>query len=250
MITAVAYLRVSTDGQAQEDRFGLQVQREDIDKYAKQNNINIIKYYIESGVSGSKLDRPELNELLKDSENKNFKALIVAKLDRVARDLMAQLFIEKELLKNDIEIISVAEPMRAEDATGQLFRHIIGAFAQFERARINERMTGGRLLKARKGSYSGGRPAIGYTADKNTQSLKVNPDKTEAVRLVFKLREQGLIFQAIADKLNESGHTTALNKPFSKVQVKRIYDRKELYSGLYKYADIQAQGQHEAILTA
>jgi len=248
MIKAVAYLRVSTDGQAQEDRFGLSVQREDIDRYAKQNNIEIIKYYIESGVSGSKIDRPELNELLRDSESKSFNAVIVAKLDRVARDLMAQLFIEKELLKNDIEIISVAEPMRAEDATGQLFRHIIGAFAQFERARINERMTGGRLQKAKKGSYSGGRPALGYTADKNTQSLKINPDKTDTVKLVFELRDQGLSFQSIADKLNAIGHTTALSKTFSKVQVKRIYDRKELYSGLYKYAGIQIQGKHEAIL--
>ena len=245
---AVAYLRVSTENQAQEDRFGLSAQREDIERYAKQNNIEITKYYIESGVSGSKIDRPELNKLLSDSENKTFNAVIIAKLDRVARDLMAQLFIEKELLKNDIEIISVAEPMRAEDATGQLFRHIIGAFAQFERARINERMTSGRIQKAKTGNYSGGRPALGYIADKNNKSLAVNPKKTETIKLVFELREQGYSFQQIADKLNSMRHTTALNKPFSKVQVKRIYDRKELYSGLYKYADIQAQGQHKAIL--
>jgi len=248
MLTAVAYLRVSTDGQAQEDRFGLQVQREDIDKYAKQNNINIVKYYIESGVSGSKLDRPELNELLKDSDNKTFKAVIVAKLDRVARDLMAQLFIEKELLKNDIEIISVAEPMRAEDATGQLFRHIIGAFAQFERARINERMTSGRRQKAKKGKYSGGRPALGYIADKNSKSLVIDNNKADIIRLAIDLRAKKLSYEAIASKLNSLGHTTALNKQFTKMQVKRICDRKELYQGNYSYSGIQTIGHHQAII--
>jgi len=245
---AVAYLRVSTDAQANEDRHGLDVQRHEIDEYAQKNNIEIIEYYIDAGISGAKMSRPALDRMLKDSESKTFNQVIVAKLDRVARDTFAQLWIEKELLKYEIEILSVAENMRSTDPAGQLFRTMISAFATFERARINERMTGGRLEKAKTGNYSGGRPAIGYTADKNTKSLTINNNKTEAVKLVFELREQGLSFQQIANKLTELGHTTALNKTFSKVQVKRIFDRKELYSGIYNYADIKAEGTHEAIL--
>ena len=245
---AVAYLRVSTDAQANEDKHGLDVQRHEINEYAKKNDIEIIEYYIDAGVSGAKMSRPALDKMLKDSESKKYNLVIVAKLDRVARDTFAQLWIEKELLKYDIEILSVAENMRSTDPAGQLFRTMISAFATFERARINERMTGGRLEKAKTGNYSGGRPAIGYTADKNTKSLAVNADKADAICLVFELKTQGLSFQKIADKLNELGHTTALNKSFSKVQVKRIYDRKELYSGIYNYADIKTDGQHEAIL--
>ncbi len=250
MQKAVAYLRVSTDGQASEDKFGLDSQKEDINKYAQKNNIEIIEYYIDAGVSGAKMSRPELDRMILDSEANNFTQVIVAKLDRVARDLMAQLFIEKELLKRGVEIISVAEPMRSTDPTGQLFRHIIGAFAEFERARINERMTGGRIQKAKTGKYSGGRPAIGYVADKNSNSLSVNSNKTEAIRLVFKLRGDGLSFDTIAQKLNELGHTTATGKAFSKVAVKRIYDRKELYEGIYNYSGIKTEGQHQAILAS
>ena len=247
-MNAVVYLRVSTDGQAQEDKYGLSTQWEDIANYAKQNNTNIVETYTEAGVSGSLIDRPMLNKLLKDAEAGKFQYVVVAKLDRVARDLMAQLWIEKELLRKGVEIISVAEPMRANDPTGQLFRHIIGAFAQFERSRINKRMTGGRLQKAKSGKYSGGRPPIGYTADKNTQSLQINPEKTATVLLVFELRKQGDTFQSIADKLNTTGHTTALNKTFSKGQVKRIIDRKRLYSSIYKYSDIETDGMHQAII--
>lgn len=248
MQTAVAYLRVSTENQAQEDRFGLDVQREDIDRYAKENNIIINEYYIEKGVSGAKLERPELNRLLKDAEGKTFNQVIVAKLDRVARDLFYQLWIEKELLRNDISILSVAEPFNDDDYMGKAFRQMVGVFAELEKNRISERMTGGRLQKAKGGKYAGGRPAIGYIADKNNKSLAINHDKIEPVLLVFKLKAQGLSFQKIADNLNKSGHTTALNKPFQAMQVKRIYDRKELYSGMYNYADIHTEGKHEAIL--
>ena len=247
-MNAVVYLRVSTDGQTQEQKYGLSTQWEDIAKYAEQNNINVVETYTEAGVSGSLIDRPMLNKILKDAEAGKFQYVIVAKLDRVARDLMAQLWIEKELLKKGIEIISVAEPMRATDPTGQLFRHIIGAFAQFERARINERMSGGRLQKAKKGGYAGGRVPIGYISDKNTNTLVVNPQKVEAIKLVFKLRALGMSFQQIADFLNEAGHTSALNKEFSKNQIKRIYDRKNLYSGNCKYSNIEAIGLHQAII--
>jgi site-specific DNA recombinase len=182
MKKAVAYLRVSTDAQANEDRHGLDIQRNEILEYCKKNNIELIEQYIDAGVSGSKMSRPELDRMLKDAESKAFTQVIVAKLDRVARDTFAQLWIEKELLKHDIEIVSVAEPMSAADPAGQLFRTMISAFATFERARINDRMTGGRLEKAKTGKYSGGRPAIGYVADKNNNSLSVNNQKTEARR--------------------------------------------------------------------
>jgi DNA invertase Pin-like site-specific DNA recombinase len=247
-MNAVAYLRVSTDAQAQEDKHGLEVQRQDIDEYAQKNGLTITHYYFDAGVSGSKMSRPELDRMIKDAESKTFTQVIVAKLDRVARDTFAQLWIEKELLKSDVEITSVAEAFRANDPAGQLFRTMISAFAQFERARINERMTGGRMQKAKTGNYSGGRPAIGYTADKNNKSLAVNHNKTDLIKLVFELRQQNKSFQQIADALNLAGHTTAKEKTFSKVQVKRIFDRKELYSGIYNYSDIKTEGKHEAIL--
>jgi len=247
-IKSAAYLRVSTDAQAGEDRFGLSVQKEDIIKYAKSNNIEITDFYIEEGVSGSKLDRPKLNALIKAAENKVFDFVIVAKLDRIARDLMAQLWIEKELLKHNIEIISVAEPMRANDPTGKLFRQIIGAFAEFEKARITERMTGGRIQKAKQGNYAGGRPAIGYMSDKQNKALAVNSEKIKTVKRAFELKLQGLTLEAIAEQLNKENHTTALGKPFFKMQVKRILDRKEFYKGLYSYADVSCSGNHPAIL--
>jgi site-specific DNA recombinase len=67
---------------------------------------------------------------------------------------------------------------------------------------------------------------------------------------VFDLREQhpSWSLSQIASQLNEEGHRTKQGKLFTKVQVKRILDRKPFYSGVYRYGEIIANGTHEAIL--
>ena len=248
MKKAVAYLRVSTDNQIGEDRFGLEVQLQDIQKYADINNIELIAVYKELGVSGSKLIRPALSKLYEHAETGEFQFVIIAKLDRIARELSVQLWIEKELLRSNIEIISVAEPMRCDDPMGKLFRQIMGSFAEFERNRITERLTSGRIAKAKTGKYAGGRPCFGYVSDKENKALKINKIKVNVVRRVFELHEQGVSFGKIAIQLNEEGHTTAQNKLFQPMQVKRIVDHKQLYSGIYSYANVTSQVQDGSIV--
>lgn len=246
----VGYLRVSTEGQTGDDKFGLAEQKDAITTYAKRNDFGIVSWYSDEGISGATLDRPALQTMITDAADGIFKGVLVAKMDRVARDLMAQLWIEKELMKADVEIISVAEPFRGQDPANVLFRQIIGAFAQFEKARIAERMSGGRKQKARTGGYAGGAAAIGYKAERGGKALEVDQEKAQTVRRAFQLRagHPDWSLQTIADRLNAEGHTTAQGKSFHKIQVKRILDRRSLYVGTYQYAGIEAQGKHDAIL--
>jgi hypothetical protein len=80
LIPAAGYLRVSTENQAAEDKFGIPEQKGNIERYAKTNGFEIVKWYSDPGVSGALLDRPGLNEMLKDSKGKQFKAVIIAKM--------------------------------------------------------------------------------------------------------------------------------------------------------------------------
>lgn len=245
-----AYLRVSTDGQIGEDRFGLSAQREAIQDFARNNGLEIARWYSDEGYSGGTLERPGLQELLQDSGSEKFGVVIVAKMDRIARDLMSQLWIEKELLKNDAELVSAAEPFRGNDPANILFRQVIGAFAQFEKARIAERMSGGRRQKAKTGGYAGGGAPIGYTAQLGRKTLEIDNTKIATVQRVFAIRNQnpGMTLRTMAQKLNEEGFTTAENKPFRMEQVRRILQRESIYKGSYQYAGVQAQGRHEAII--
>lgn len=247
---AAAYLRVSTEGQTGEDKFGIAAQQEAIAEYASNQGFEIVAWYEDAGISGATLDRLGLQEMLQAAGQRTFEAVIVAKMDRIARDLMAQLWIEKELLKHNVEIISTAEQFRGQDPANVLFRQIIGAFAQFEKSRISERMTGGRKQKARGGGYAGGGAAIGYKSRRGTKVLELNQDKANTVQRVFELRQEHPDFtlRDIADQLNREGHTTGQDKEFHAMQVKRILDRHALYSGQYHYAGIEAVGQHQAII--
>ena len=175
---------------------------------------------------------------------------LVAKIDRVARDLMMQLWIEKELLKNDVELVSVAEPFRGQDSATVLFRQIIGAFAQFEKARITERLSGGRKQKARNGGYAGGGPAFGYKTVRGSKELHLDEERAKSVIRAFELRDNEGIkrLQTIADRLNEEGHRTARGALFRPTQVKRILANRKLYQGLYEYSGVEAEGKHEAII--
>jgi DNA invertase Pin-like site-specific DNA recombinase len=248
LIPAAGYLRVSTDNQAADDKFGLIEQRELIEKYASNNGFKIVEWYSDPGVSGALLDRPGLNELLKASKGKQFQAVIIAKMDRIARDLYIQLWVEKELKIYDVSLISASEPLNGNDPMTQAFKQMLGVFAQLEKEIIAGRLAGGRKQKANTGGYAGGRAAIGYTAKRGQKYLMVNDEKAAAVRRALELsRKRSLSLQDIADILNREGYTTAENKTFTKMQVKRIIDRKEFYQGIYEYAGIKTEGKHQSI---
>jgi DNA invertase Pin-like site-specific DNA recombinase len=240
------YMRVSTAGQIGEGHYGLDVQEETIRTYAEQNGHDLVYLFSDQGVSGAKLDRPGLQDLLDHADE--FTAVVVAKTDRVARDLMAQLWIEKELLKRDVELISIAEPVRGRDPSNVLFRQILGAFAEFERNMITDRLSSGRRKKAKGGGYAGGNVPLGYRRVRQSKKMAVDPSKTATVRRCFELRDEGRTMADIASQLNTEGHTTARDKQFTPMQVKRILDNRDVYRGNYRYGGIESKGEHRPIL--
>jgi DNA invertase Pin-like site-specific DNA recombinase len=245
---AAAYIRVSTENQVGEDRYGLASQRADIEAYAAREGHEIVYWFSDEGISGGTLDRPGLQDVM--SHAGEFSAVLVAKTDRLSRDLMMTLWIEKELLKAGVEILSVSEPFRGQDPANVLFRQIIGAFAQFEKSRITERMSGGRKQKASRGGYAGGGSPLGYRVVRGSKVLHVDDEKAETVKRVFAIKAEwpGATLQRIADILNAEGHRTAQGRPFGPTQVMRVLDREDLYRGIYSYAGLSAAGQHDPIM--
>ena len=251
MKKAIAYIRVSTDGQAGEDRFGLAAQRDSIETWAAANGYAIVKVYSDEGFSGGTAERPALQEMLRDASSfSDVDRVIVSKMDRIARDLYIQLLIEKELLKSDIEIFSVSEPFFGNDPMMQAFKQMMGVFAQLEKSMISARMSGGRKQKAKTGGYSGGAAAIGYKAALGSKVLEIDEEKIATVRRCFEIRESytNCTLQRIADQLNDEGHTTKRGSRFTPKQVSRIFEREAFYRGSYMYSGIQSTGQHVSIL--
>lgn len=229
MNKVVGYLRVSTAEQVGDDKFGLPVQRQEIERYCNEHGYELTAVYSDEGVSGSTLERPALNQML--AGLKDCDKVIVAKYDRISRDLYGQLFIEKELTVKGVELESVKEPFNGSSPEMALMRQMMGAFAEFEKQRIAQRLATAREYKRKQGGFAGGRAPLGYTSEKGSKRLHVNADKVETVRRLFVLREEGNTLQAVADRLNDEGYTTQAGKHFTQMQVKRALEREDLYRG-------------------
>lgn len=107
--------------------------------------------------SGSKESRPELDKMLQRIRQKEFDGLVVWRLDRLGRSLKHLLQLLEELKNLNVKFISLTEGFDTTTAQGILFFHIAGAFAQFERSLIQERINSG-LDRARSEGVKLGRP--------------------------------------------------------------------------------------------
>src|SRR5262249_15412217 len=109
------------------------------------------------GVSGAKARRPALDQLLTDARRRRFDVLVCWRLDRLGRNLKHLITLLDELQILGVSFVSLAEGIDATTPAGKLQMHILGAIAEFERARIAERVRAG-LQRARTQGKRLGRP--------------------------------------------------------------------------------------------
>lgn len=250
MKRAVAYCRVSTDGQVGEDKFGIESQRDMIREYCGKNDIEIVNWYIDEGVSGTESNRPALSRLLEgEVENPPVQYVIVAKADRLARDIMLYYGLKSKFADLGLEIISVTEDWSAQDKlTGMILENFLAIVAQIERENIRIRMSGGRRQKAKRGGYSGGKAPMGYKVVNGM--LVINEDEAPVVRFIFERKKQGLSMLSTVKALNDAGFRTRGGKEFMISTVQSIWNNERTYRGEYRYGKDSewVAGVHEPIL--
>ena len=168
-----AYVRVSTDKQAQEDRLGKPVQIQAIRDYARANGHRIVEWRYDDGVSGGNgLDsRIGLPEALADIKDGTARGIIVFRLDRLARDLIIQetLLAEIKRMGGQTFTTSKAEAEYLDDdpndPSRKLIRQVLGAVNEYEKSVISLRLRSGRRMKAERGGFAYGSPAFGQRAE-------------------------------------------------------------------------------------
>lgn len=247
---AVGYVRVSTDGQVGEDKFGVDSQKQSILLYANENGYNIVQWYVDEGVSGITENRPELNKILygDDVTNPPYEAVIIAKSDRISRDIKLYFYYLYTLEKKNVKLLSVSEKFDEDNGLSGIYRSIMLFVAEQERRNIALRTSSGRRIKARSGGYSGGRCPYGYLV-KDGQLIQ-NEKEVPIVLYVFKGLDEGRTLWDIADGLTASGYMTRKGVPFRESNVRSIRDNRLFYEGMYKYGKEMnwVKGVHDPIL--
>ena len=155
---AIGYIRVSTEQQADDDKYGIESQKQAILLYANNNGYHIVDWKIDD-VSGASDNRPALNEILNGDVvcNPPIEAVIVFKNDRVARDTKLYFYYLYVLEKKNIKLLSTVEKFNEGDDFANIYRSLLQFVAEQERKNIALRTGRGRSIKAQCGGYSGGR---------------------------------------------------------------------------------------------
>lgn len=188
MSNVALYARVSSEIQEKEATIESQVAflRE---AAAKQGDI-VIQEYRDDGFSGDLLARPALDKLRDDAAKHLFDRVIVLSPDRLARKFVYGEVIADELRKHGVTIQFLNQK---DDGTeeSKLLLGITGLFAQYEKAKINERCRRGRLFRARSGLVMTSKAPYGYTYVPKTSQrpghFVINQDQAKVVRLIFDL---------------------------------------------------------------
>ena len=147
---AAVYARVSTLDQEPEN------QLQELRRYVQARGWTA-EEYVDRGVSGAKDRRPALDALLRDARLRHFDVLVCWRLDRLGRNLRHLILLLEDLQVLGVAFVSLAEGIDATTPAGKLQMHILGAIAEFERARIAERVKAG-LARAKARGQRLGRP--------------------------------------------------------------------------------------------
>jgi len=151
IIRAAIYARVSTHDQ------NCETQVRELREYAARRGWIISAEYMDTGWSGAKASRPELDRLMKDTELRRFDAVLVWKLDRFGRSVKNYLDGIEYLRAHGAQFLAVSQSIDTDESnpTARLLLHILASAAEFERELIRERVRAGIKSAKHKGKQPG-----------------------------------------------------------------------------------------------
>lgn len=199
--TAAAYIRVSTDSQTE---LSPDSQLKTVREYAKKNGYIIPNEYVfrDDGISGRYADkRPEFNRMIATAKQKPspFCAVLLWKFSRFARNQEESIFYKSMLRKNDVEVISVSEPI-IDGVFGSLIERIIEWSDEYYSIRLSGEVKRGMTERVERGGAVS-IPSFGYNIE--NKRYVINPRTAPIVRQIFTDYLNGIPIIQIARQLND-----------------------------------------------
>ena len=239
------YPRVSTQEQALNGH-SIDEQIERCRKYCEAMKWNVYRIYTDAGYSGASLNRPGLQQLIRDVKDGKLDKVLVYKLDRLSRSQKDTLYlIEDVFLASKIDFVSMSENFDTSSAFGRAMIGILSVFAQLEREQIKERMTMGKEARAKQGGFSGARYIpTGY--DYVDGQLVPNDYEALQIRQIFDRVQALEPITHIAEDMNRDGMTPRSGKWTHQLIRRLIVSR--TYVGDISYGGKWFAGNHQPII--
>src|SRR6266511_1829041 len=258
---AVIYLRVSTKEQAVKDETGagysIPAQREACLRHIAERGWNVAGEFTDAGESARTADRPMLKAMLRRVAEGGIGAVVLHKIDRLARSMEDHVAIRAALRHAGVQLVSVTENIE-ETASGRLVEGIHALMAEFYSANLAGEIRKGMTQKAKVGGWPTKAP-IGYLnvrekiAGKEIAKVVLDPERALLVREAFRLYATG---ESSLPELQAAMHAKGLTSPYAAksgepVAVSKLAEMlaNPFYVGTVAWNGVRYPGQHKALIS-
>src|SRR6202163_65286 len=258
-VRCAIYTRKSTEHGLELEFNSLDAQRDACEAYIKSQASQgwraLPQHYDDPAYSGGNLDRPALQQLLKDIDAGRIDVIVVYKIDRLTRSLADFAKLVEAFDAKAISFVAVTQQFNTTTSMGRLTLNVLLSFAQFERELSSERVRDKVAASRRKGKWTGGTVPLGY--DAKDKKLVINKAEAETVRYIFKRYLEVKSFGKLVADLDAKGivtkrRDTKVRKfnggiPFTYGPL-AYFLKNRLYIGETGHKDKWFPGEHEAIV--
>lgn len=261
-MNCLIYLLVSTKEQVEkglnEEGLSLPAQREACLKYIQEKGWNFVDEYVDRGESARTAHRPQLQEMLsRIKKDKTINAVVVHKIDRLARNLEDHVAIKAILKRHEVALVSVVENIE-DTASGRLIEGIHALMAEFYSANLGMETKKGMIQKVKQGGWPEMAP-LGYTNKQQVingrviTTIEVDDEKAPLISQAFKLYGTGnFSVEELRAILTEKGLITRAtrkwsSRPVSKSNLCYLLQNK-FYIGLIEWDGIEVRGIHKPLV--
>lgn len=253
-LRCAVYTRKSTEHGLELEFNSLDAQREACEAYIKSQAGSgwklVSQRYSDPAFSGGSLDRPALQQLLKDVEERRIDVIVVYKIDRLTRSLADFAKLVELFDARSVSFVAVTQQFNTTTSMGRLTLNVLLSFAQFERELSSERVRDKIAASRKKGKWTGGNVPYGYRVE--NKKLIVDPTDAKEVRLIF---NRYLELKNLLDLLAALNRNQNKSRGIGKVEKKRFtYGalayllKNRIYVGEIGHKGSWHTGEHEPIV--
>lgn len=201
------YIRLSREDGDKQESESIGNQRKILQRYVKENNLCLVKEYVDDGISGTTFDRPSFNELLQDIENKTIDMIITKDLSRLGRDyIKTGFYLEDYFPKNNIRYVAITDGIDTYiDSTNNDITPFKAIMNDMYAKDISKKIRSVLKEKQKQGEYMCSIPAYGYKRHPTIKNkLIVDEQVRDIVEKIFNMYSNGHGSSEIVNFLNSN----------------------------------------------
>ena len=235
-MNVVIYARYSCSNQTEQSIEG---QIKECTEYAKRNKLTIVGEYIDRALSGTSDDRPQFLQMIEDSSKRNFKGVLVYKLDRFARNRIDSALYKDKLKKNGVRLFSAMENI-TDTPESIILESVLEGMNEYYSVELSQKVKRGMNINASKCLSNGGNIPLGYKTNAD-KKYEVDNSSAHIVKTIFDMYLNNYSANEIIDFLNSQNYKTSKGNSFNKNSINNILSNKK-YIGIYTYNGTETKG--------